>query len=150
VCLRLQLGVGRQCPVHLQLDLLAGGGGDYAIKTTAPTRHDQYWCCDSLPWGLGGQFQGKTVTVAAWYGLGTVGHPGDAGKPWLGRRNIPLKDGTLLDHIQHRPMWIIDYGNMVAYGAGAPKKPAPVYNHTVYLVDAQTRTVLEVRFYQGA
>lgn len=103
-----------------------------------------------VPWGLGGQYAGKAVTVTAWYGLGTVGRPGDAGKPWVGRRNIPLKDGTILDHIKTRAMWVIDYGNTVAYGAGAPSKPAPTYDHTVYLVDAQTRTVLEVRFYQGA
>lgn len=102
-----------------------------------------------VPWGLGGQYQGKTVTVTAWFGLATLGRPGAAGKPWVGRRNIPLKNSDVLDHIENWPMWIIDYGNTVAYGGGTPAQPAPVYNHTVYLVDAQTRTVVEVRFYQG-
>lgn len=70
-----------------------------------------------FPWGLGGEWEGKTVTIDAWYGIGTIG-----------------------SEIQERAMWLIDYGNVQGIiGAGCPGcPPPPVYNHNAYAIDAQT------------
>jgi len=98
-----------------------------------------------VPFGLGGDYLGKPVTVTAAYGLGTFGHWDPVAGAWIGDLHIPLK-GTdiVLDHIEHRPMWILDYGNVVAYGSQT------TFNHAVYAVDEETRTVLLAWFYQGA
>ena len=100
------------------------------------------------PWALGGQYEGETVTIRAEYGLVTLGRPGEHGRDWLGDRNIPLPTGEVLDHIERRPMWIVDYGNVIAYGSGCPRCPPPIFNHIVYAVDAQTRAVLLSWFYK--
>jgi hypothetical protein len=98
-----------------------------------------------IPFALGGAYQGQVVSLAASYGIGTFGHPGGPGQPWIGDVNIPLKGtSTVLDHIENRPMWILDYGNIVAYGSQA------TFNHAVYAVDIQTRSVLKIWFYQGS
>ncbi len=95
-----------------------------------------------IPFALGGDWEGLQVTVAAAYGLGTFGRPGGPGLPWLGDRYFPLK-GTdvVLDHIENRPMWILDYGNVRAGGSRA------VFRHAVYAVDEETRSVLKIWFY---
>ncbi len=103
-----------------------------------------------VPWGNGGEWEGRTVTVAATYGLVTAGGPGEGGKPWVGLRNLPLPDGTTLDHIEGRPMWIIDYGNTYFVGAGCPEcTPPPDYDHSVYLIDAATASVWVAWGYVG-
>jgi hypothetical protein len=54
-----------------------------------------------------------------------------------------LLEGTdvVLDHIENRPMWILDYDNAYAHGTQV------VFKHAAYAVDAQTRTVLKIWFY---
>ncbi len=96
-----------------------------------------------VPFGLGGEWLGRPITVSAAYGLGTFGRPGGPGLPWLGDRNIPLK-GTdvVLDHIENRPMWILDYDNAYAHGTQVD------FKHAVYAVDEETRSVLLAWFYE--
>jgi hypothetical protein len=101
-----------------------------------------------VPWALGGEYNGKTVTVAAWYGCVSFGRPGNPSQLWPGAPTIRLKDGQVLDRIEYRAMWLIDYGNVVAHAAGSSATPGPEYNHAVYAIDAQTRTVLLTWFYQ--
>ncbi len=95
-----------------------------------------------IPFALGGEWEGLQVTVSATYGIGTFGRPGGPGLPWLGDRNVPLK-GTdvVLDHIENRPMWILDYDNVRAGGSRAE------FRHAVYAVDEETRSVLKIWFY---
>ena len=93
-----------------------------------------------VPWGLGQSYDEKTPVVSAAFGLATAGSRAPDGQ-WIGDRNIPLPDGRMLDHIENRPMWIIDYGNTVGYGSGG------AYNHTVYAVDAITQAVFLTWFY---
>jgi hypothetical protein len=103
-----------------------------------------------VPWALGGQWEGKPVTVQAWYGLATFGEPNRNGQGWIGDRNIRLITGEVLDHIENRPVWIIDYGNTVFHAAGCPGcPPPPKYNPTVYAVDVLTGTVMMVWPYVG-
>lgn len=96
-----------------------------------------------VPFGLGGEWLGRPVTVSAAYGIGTFGRPGGPGLPWLGDRHIPLK-GTevILDHIENRPMWILDYDNAYAHGTQVD------FKHAVYAVDEETRSVLLAWFYE--
>jgi hypothetical protein len=97
---------------------------------------------------LGGERFGKPVTVSATYGIGTLGRPGGPGLPWLGDRNVPLKGtGTILDHVENRPMWILDYDNAYAPAPACPGCDSLFFKHAVYAVDEQTRSVLIVWFY---
>ncbi|HLI51163.1 MAG TPA: hypothetical protein VKU87_05165 [Thermomicrobiaceae bacterium] len=100
-----------------------------------------------VPWALADNSSSSSVRVRATYGVGTFGQPGVNGAPWIGDRNIPLPDGERLDHVEGRPMWIIDYKGPKAYGGGCPGCPPDVYDHTVYAVDGQSDTVLKIWFY---
>lgn len=95
-----------------------------------------------IPFAFGGDWEGLQVTVSATYGIGTLGHPGPPSMPWVGDRYFPLP-GTdvVLDHIENRPMWILDYGNVRAGGSQAE------FRHAVYAVDEETRSVLKIWFY---
>ena len=62
---------------------------------------------------------------------------------WIGHRNIALPTGEVLDHIENRPVWIIDYGNTIGYGSQA------TFNHTVYAVDHLTGGVMLIWFYNN-
>ena len=120
-------------------------------------------------WGLGGDFQDKPVTVRALYGQLTLGRPEDtlgldtgdnqqalssecAG--WVGPCNVPVKrciedncqnTGKVINRIENRPYWIIDYGNTIISHSGCPTCLAQApYNHTVYAIDAQEKFVLMV------
>ena len=65
--------------------------------------------------------------------------------PWVGDQNIPIKGTNIvLNHIEPRPRWIIDYGNVTAYGSQAE------FNHAVYAVDVESKSVLKIWFYQGS
>ncbi len=96
-------------------------------------------------WQKGGQFDGKLITVTATFGLATFGKPGADGK-WIGFTGVPeftctgirqcTRTGKMLDHIENRPMWVLDYKNLTFYGSGA------TYNHTVYSVDDKTGLML--------
>lgn len=98
---------------------------------------------ESFPWGLGGEHEGKPVSVQGWYGIGTIGSPGPNGW-WAGDRNIPLPDGEVLDHIEDRSMWLLAYGNVpgIMGSQALYGPPPPVYHHNVYAVDARTRSIL--------
>jgi hypothetical protein len=102
-----------------------------------------------VPWGKGGTWEKGPVNVHALYGLATFGGRGSGGI-WQGERNIPLPSGEILDHIELRPMWIIDYGNTTFAAGGCPECPEPPdYNHSVYAVDAETAKVWIVWGYVG-
>lgn len=108
---------------------------------------------------------GKNGNTWAQFGLVTIGSSGGAGKPWAGLRNIQVLNcsagkcqntGQVLDHIENRPMWILDYGNVDAPSLGVlpcpncTTTPIPDNNHIVYTVDVQTKTVMGmVRFYRS-
>ncbi|MCG8349501.1 MAG: hypothetical protein MI924_17180 [Chloroflexales bacterium] len=119
-------------------------------------------------WGLGGDFQGKPVTIRALYGQLTLGQPGDTSGlhtgdnrqlsaecvGWVGPCNVPINrciegncqdTGRVITRIENRLYWIIDYGNTIMYQGGCPMCPEQEpYNHTVYAVDAQEKFVLMV------
>jgi len=119
-----------------------------------------------VAWGLGGQVDGKTVTVTAVHGLGTIGHPGDTASlhlpqggqvaaecvNWLGPCHFPTQQcakgvcaaaGPIIGRVENRPLWILDYGNTTFVTSHS------VLNHSVYAVDEVTRSVLQVWGYQG-
>ncbi|HEX2915038.1 MAG TPA: hypothetical protein VH186_29865 [Chloroflexia bacterium] len=115
-----------------------------------------------ISWALGGNLNGQAVTLTAAYGLVTIGSPTATGNGWLGPQNIPLSicttDGkcsptnAVLNHIENRPMWVLDYGNtnFPANGPACVSTPCPtpqIYNHSVYTVNAQTRAVITADFY---
>lgn len=87
--------------------------------------------------------------ITATFGLATFGQPGVDGAPWIGNRNIPLPTGELLDHIDSRPMWIVDVGSVEGFYAGEPGLSLPPYNHVVYAVDDMTQAVVLVWSYPG-
>ncbi len=101
-----------------------------------------------FPWGSGGVYAGKAVTVQAWYGIAAIGQLGPNGL-WGGPSNIPLPSGEILPNLRGRLMWLLDYGNVPGIVSsvcpGCP--PPPVYDHDVYAVDAQTRAVLWLASY---
>ncbi len=116
-----------------------------------------------ISWATGGQVNGRTVKLTAAYGLADLGGPGPNGA-WYGPRNVPIRNcddkgnctstGVVLDHIEKRPVWVLDYGNTVMEVSGPPPdtcKPActpiPNNNHSVYTVDAQTKDVIVAEFY---
>lgn len=102
-----------------------------------------------MPWAHGGTWENMPVTIQAYYGLATFGGLGFNGV-WEGERNIPLPSGEVLDHIEGRPMWIIDYGNTTFVAGGCPDCPEPPdYDHSVYAVDAATGEVWIVWGYVG-
>jgi hypothetical protein len=127
---------------------LAAGGLTITADANTPafSRQEAMQIVSDLgvSFGLGGEYEGQAVSIASTYGLGTLGHPGGPGQPWMGDRYFPLKGtNTVLDHIENRPMWILDYGHIKAYGSQA------TFNHAVYTVDIQTRSVLTIWFYNG-
>lgn len=71
------------------------------------------------------------------------------GAPWIGNRNIPLPTGEILDHIDSRPMWIVDVGGVEGFYGGEPGLSVPPYNHVVYAVDDLTQAVLFAWSYPG-
>ncbi len=122
-----------------------------------------------LTFALGGQVvNGKSVTLQATFGLATFGKLANDGKNWEGNVNIPIQTctsdgkcrttGQILDHIENRPMWILDYGNTIWPGSARPsdtcgKSPCPTpvtYNHSVYAVDAITGVPMFAWPYSGS
>ncbi len=86
---------------------------------------------------------GKPITVTAVFGLVTEGRPGPSG--WSGMRNIGgvncklegecTLTGQVLDHLEDRPMWVIDIEGVYQPFAG---DPSIKNNHVVYGIDVQT------------
>ena len=93
-----------------------------------------------MPWAFGGQHDGATVTIAAWYGCATFAKLGNPSQPWAQARTIRLNDGQVLGRIENRAMWLLDYAR-TSDGGGSPAQPAAATTHTVYVIDAATRTV---------
>lgn len=97
-------------------------------------------------WVKGGTYQGKTVSVTITFGLATFGNLDTSSKTWIGARNIALytcapddkctTTGQVLDHIEDRPMWILDYKNLPFCGS------ATCTNHGVFAIDDETGTKL--------
>lgn len=120
-----------------------------------------------IPFALGGQYAGKTVAINATHGRATFGFAADTSKVkaprggqftggcagWLGTCNIPVQQcvkgqgctltGQVIPRLENRPMWIIDYGNIVFPTSGRPA------NHAVYAIDDQTRSVILIWGYNG-
>lgn len=103
----------------------------------------------TAPWGMGGDYKGKKVTITATYGLATLGSRGADGKWVGGPRNLTIA-GQVLDYIENRPMWILDYANteFIVGGCPAPCPPPPTYTHTVYAIDEQTKILVFGWFYE--
>ncbi|HMM40867.1 MAG TPA: hypothetical protein PKA95_03105, partial [Thermomicrobiales bacterium] len=93
-----------------------------------------------VPFALGAAHNWQIPTISAAFGLATFGEKAPDGS-WVGDRNIQLPRDKVLDHIENRPMWILDYGNTTAYGSRAR------FANSVYAVDAETRAVLLIWFY---
>lgn len=99
-----------------------------------------------VPFALSGEFHGKRLTTQAFYGNVTLGrwttNP-DGTKAWVSSiMNQPLKDGSTLERIENRPMWIITY-DVPFPGPVDPTTGKQLgTSHTGYVVDATTQTVL--------
>ncbi len=122
---------------------------------------------NGMSWALGGTQNGKNVTLTAVFGLVTLGVPNTSGNKqgWLGPQNINIptcsNDGkcvptnVTLNHIENRPMWVLDYGNtdFPAAGPGCFTTPCPtpqIFNHSVYTVDDQTGAIFTIDFYTSS
>jgi len=87
---------------------------------------------------------GKPITVTAVFGLVTDGKPGPNGF-WSGSVNVGIENcqlegecvltGQVLDHMENRPMWVIDIEGINQPFAGGP---SIINNHVVFGIDAQT------------
>lgn len=85
---------------------------------------------------------GRPITVTTTFGLVTEGYRGPDGG-WGGMVNIPLRDCTIaavctdtgkkLDHLENRPMWLIDIEGVSLPSAGGSN--AKKTNHVVYGID---------------
>ncbi len=84
---------------------------------------------------------GQPITVTTTFGLVTEGYRGPDGG-WGGMLNIPLRDctvtaictdsGKVLDHVENRPIWLIDIEGIRQPSGGPNAKPT---NHVVYGID---------------
>ena len=118
-------------------------------------------------WTPGQQYDGKIVKLMAAYGLVDLGYLDSKGA-YYGSRNIRLKtcdssgkcsdSDTVLDKVENRPMWVLDFSNATMQVLAPPADnsqpvactPAPDFNHSLYVIDAATRTYVIARFYYGA
>lgn len=99
----------------------------------------------------------NSVTISATYGLVTQGQRLPNGT-WEGEQNIRVANctvagkctptGQVLDHIENRLMWVIDFGGVsvssssqICNQGGTCTVPAP-HRHAVYLIDATTLQVI--------
>jgi len=109
-----------------------------------------------VKWEAGTQRADKTITLTAIHGLATFGHAGDtsgialpdesypkgACANWLGPCPLPIikctdggicgDTGRVHGRLEKRPMWIIDYGNMLIESGGSPLGQPSTANHIVY------------------
>ncbi len=86
-----------------------------------------------------------TDQISSSFGLATFGTRDTRGI-WVGDQNVRLPNGEIIDHIENRPMWIIDVGGVEGAVGGPTTRP---YNHVVFAVDAMTRGVVFVWSYPG-
>jgi len=97
----------------------------------------------NVPMQACGTYQGKPITVQAWYGYATIGRPTAMG--WDQYTRIPLPNGGLApDHVDNRLVWVLDYGNVPGVIPSICYRcpPPPVTDHNVYAVDAQYRVIV--------
>ena len=119
---------------------------------------------EGLDFSVTGILNGKVVTLDAAYGLVTLGTKNTGGNKqgWLGPQNIPVPScdssgkcnptDAILNHVENRPMWVLDFGNTDFPAAGVPctSNPCPtpqIFNHSVYTVDAISGAVFTAEFY---
>lgn len=86
-----------------------------------------------------------TDQITSTFGLATFGQRGADGR-WVGDQNVRLPDGEIVDHIENRPMWIVDVGGLEGAVGGQTTRQ---YNHVVFAVDTMTRGVVLVWSYPG-
>jgi hypothetical protein len=86
-----------------------------------------------------------TDQITSTFGLATFGHR-DAEGRWVGDMNVRLANGEIIDHIENRPMWIVDVAGIEGAVGGEPTEP---YNHVVFAVDIGSRGVVFVWSYPG-
>jgi len=117
---------------------------------------------EGVPWALGGTFpsqSGASVTITAIYGVATLGRPIDTSTfvfpngqgatggciNWAGPCNLPVYKcvrgapctltADVIPRLENRPAWVVDVGGATFYGSQIS------YNHTVYLVDEETKSI---------
>ncbi len=140
--------IGERIPLPADFSTKNSSGAPVRLIRTADPplisqREAMEVVAERFPWGLGGKYEGKPVSVQGWYGIGTIGSPGPKGW-WAGDRNMPLPDGQVLDHIEGRSMWLLAYGNVpgIMGSQALYGPPPPIYHHNVYAVDARTRSII--------
>ncbi|MBN9392593.1 MAG: hypothetical protein J0I20_31450 [Chloroflexi bacterium] len=124
-----------------------------------------------IPWAFGGFYKDRRVSVSPIYGLATLGfagdtsniytskgtHPTGACANWIGPCNFPilkcnlgkcLDTGRVIERFENRPVWIIDYGNIL-WQNGGTGSVAPASNHAVYLIDALEKAFIVAWGYQS-
>lgn len=130
------------------IPLVSSSGADLTlVRTEAPeliSREDAIQAVADLgvPFAHGGEWRGNELSISATYGVGTFGAWDAAANTWEGPRNLLLPDGQILDHVEDRPMWILEYRNATFDGD-------PPLSHTAYAVDAHTGGVLLIWGYDG-
>ncbi|HUG15745.1 MAG TPA: hypothetical protein VMM78_12110 [Thermomicrobiales bacterium] len=84
-------------------------------------------------WSYGDRIDGSLVTIQTWHGLVSISSI-----------SAQLNTGEILQRIEDREAWVIDFGNVPGIiGAGCPGCPAPPeYNHSFIVIDARTGSVL--------
>ncbi len=127
--------------------------GVKAIKPSSPPIHPSDIVLQALRARLNGvdawnhtasTIDGKPVTVTTTFGLVTEGYKGPDGR-WAGMLNIPLRNctvtaictntGKVMDHVENRPIWLIDIEGINQPNAGAGGK---LTNHVVFGIDDQS------------
>ena len=124
-----------------------------AIKPISPPLHSADIALQTLKgdddrWDFANSTaSGKPITVTTTYVLLTEGQPGPVGGAgWNGSVNIHLRNctvkrvctdtGKVLDHLENRPMWLIDVeGISQAVGGPIPNTTPIPQNHIVYGID---------------
>lgn len=126
------------------------------VKVATPPLISQEEAVQALTNLLGGKpfgNLGSSITMTATYGLVTEGFAGPSG--WNGELNFHLSDGEVLDHIENRLMWVLDYGGVSVPIAGQSCSQAgtctvpPPDDHAIYLIDAATKMVLLATSYNS-
>ena len=122
-----------------------------AIKPISPPLHSadialQIVKGDDDSWDLANStIAGKPVTITITYALVTEGYMGPSGK-WSGMVNIHLRNctvkgvctdtGKVLDHLENRPMWLIDIEGVSQPVGGPVPNTTPIpQNHIVFGID---------------
>jgi hypothetical protein len=99
-----------------------------------------------IAFAYGGEHSGFPVTVQAAYGIATFGHRASNGQ-WIdGPLNLPLGDGTTLDHLENRLVWVLNYH---VAPTELPGTQGMMTQHVVYIIDEMTGGILYTFGYTG-